>query len=57
MTRHAIYVTRSHTRDGERITSRFDLTHYARVLEARAVNGLVLGGAAWQERGDASEAQ
>ena len=50
MTRPAIYVTRSHTRDGKRIESRFYLTHYARVLEARAENGLILGGAAWQER-------
>lgn len=48
MTRPAIYVTRSHARDGERIESRFNLTHYARVLEARAADGLILGGPAWQ---------
>ena len=52
MTRPAIYVTRSHTRDGARIESRFNLTHYARVLEARAADGLILGGAAWQGESD-----
>lgn len=52
MTRPAIYVTRAQTRDGKRIESRFNLTHWARVLEARAADGLILGGPAWQERDD-----
>lgn len=49
MTRPAIYVTRARTRDGARIESRVNLTLYARVLEARAADGLILGGPAWQE--------
>ena len=49
MTSPAIYVTRALTRDGARIESRVNLTHWARVLEARAEHGLILGGPAWQE--------
>jgi hypothetical protein len=45
MTTPAIYVTRALTQDGTRITSRINLTLFARVLEARShEHGLILGG-------------
>jgi hypothetical protein len=51
MTTPAIYVSTAHTQDGARITSRFNLTHYARVLEARShEHGLILGGW-WRKTG------
>lgn len=44
MTSPAIHVTNALTRDGTRITSRFNLTHYLNVLAARSGDGLLLGG-------------
>jgi hypothetical protein len=44
MTRPVIYATRALTRDGTRITSRFNLTQYLKVLASRSGDCLLLGG-------------